>query len=540
MKNKIEEQIDDNLKPFLSTASKQRIKERVFKKIHAAESQMVKQVAEQVVIDNVKKAQIKERVFEQIQELSKKPFNFGLLSWSKRFVTALTLTVFVFSIVNIMPSGGQVVFAEGFTKVGDVSGEVYLERAGEYLEVSEEMELKEQDRIVTGSDGFIEIEFFDESISRMSSNGEVKIKKLFRPDQSSVRSYVEVSIESGTLWSRVVNLVEKDSAFVVQAGGTYATARKKAAFNMEVVDQEVEVEVFSNVVEVKTAKKLENVVSGKKAVVQSDEDVDVEELVEQEREVTWVKENIDSDNKYINDVEKKYIAAKMELTGVVEDEVVEIKDSKVDKVVLLMTFDDVKQAKKELDIAEKKFIAAELKLAENDLTEQDLQQIEQEMDLFREEIKEFKEVVKDVEIKDSKYAEELDAYLEDKVLNQKKALNTTLPDNPSYKAKEKLKEVELDLAQDDPDKLEEVVKEQRQEKLTEAEEGVLKGDTKTAMQAIDQYEEELQDESDQEEIVDEVEKELKDEIDKSLQMVEKDRGAVDLETVDEQEEVGEI
>jgi hypothetical protein len=271
-----------------------------------------------------------------------------------------------------------------------------------------------------------------------------------------VKSYVEVSVVGGALWSKVVNLVEEQSSFVVEAMDVYATA-KRAAFNVEVKDDAVEIDVFNDEIDVRTAESADKLVSGQKAVLNSDKQVEIAEISESDRNVAWVSDNLNSDEEYLLEVEARLLAAKMESVGVSAVEDYDFDTSMREGVTLFLTFDDVEKKKVELDLAEKDFIAAEIKLSEEKVLDKDEKvEVEGALSAFSETVEEFYGLVDEVGYADSEYAEELKRYVEDKVLTQKKNLSLISEESPSYEAKVIVDEL-ADIGSDDLEEVSSVV-----------------------------------------------------------------------------------
>ncbi len=517
-------------KPVLKEEKRNILKNNLLMKIKVPIVDYIRNLVLSVRIDYSKKISMKERILSLIEESSQqKWFWSNLFIFQRKFVSAVIILCLGFSMflfVNVDTNINNVVMAETFTTLYSFSGEVLLERDGEFIDLKEGMSIYEKDRLITGVDGIASVKFFDDSISRLSSDTEIIINKLFKPRDSQVQSYVEISIEDGNVWSKVLNLVEEKSSFVVQAMDVYASA-KKAAFNVEVSDEEIEINVFKNVVDVKTSDGVETVVSGQKAVLSQEKEVAVEKIDDIEKESAWVKGNLNSDKEYLTEVEQKLLAAKMESMEVETN----------DEAMLFLTFDDVKKKKMELDIAEKDFIAAEVKLSDKNLTEEDLKVIDQTFLNFSDTVSSFYDLVDEVSHTDSKYADELNLYVEEKILLQKKNLSLVLPDSPSYKAKEVINDLELLTAEDEQEALK-LKSEQEFSKLSEAEEVFDKGDKELAAKIVDDYKtgvEEVKETIDSLNIEDEQQVVLKDELSNDVEKGSKLLDGINIEGLSEEE-----
>lgn len=499
--------------PMMSVEKKEAIKKSLFENIKLA--QEVARVAQETKMQVDKRAMILERLMDLMENGRRRFGFFALPIFKKQFAAVFLVLVLVFSGVSFVNVDTKVVFASELTQLADMNGEVLVQRNGENIEATLGMELYEKDKIVTGEAAMAVVMFFDDSVSRLSPKTTMTIDQLNSKD--SVRSYVQIEVESGQVWSKVVNLVEEDSAFVVKGNGL-STRAQKGAFNVEVKNDKVEVGVFNNEVNVSGEKFKDKfkVVTGQKVVAVNKQQVapKVFSSTPAEKDGEWVKSNLKDDQKYIVEVENRLIAAKMKSVGLTVDETVSLEDSVRENTLKFLTFDDVDKQKMGLDLAEKKFISAQLKLLGKDLTDEEKAEANAAFQDFYAAVKDFYAFVETVATTDKEYAKELRKYAEDKVLQQKKALTVILPDSPYYGAKEVISQIEL-LGAGGSD-LAKIKQNQAQDKLATMEEVINKGDIKLATQVLDDYQQDITDvisildlgedvdEEDKQEIVDSV------------------------------------
>lgn len=475
-------------RPHLSSEESALIKNRLMAKLEFDVSENLSEVVSEMGLDSYKRAVMKERIFALIETVTQKKFGFfNFFVFHKKLVSAFVLFLMAFSIVPFANFNGGVVMAETFSILGEYKGEVFIERGGERVDVYAGMQIKEADKICTGADGFASIKFFDDSVSRLANDTEVVVNKLFRPELNSVKSYVEISLLSGNVWSRVVNLVERQSSFVVKANDISA-ATKKAAFNVEVIDDEVTVGVFKHFVDVETSGVAETVVRGQKVVLNDVGGVKVEQIKDSEESATWVSENLSDDQKYLAEVSEKLLVSKMETVGVKDiNDDFGFSTSVNRDAVLLLTLDDVQKSKDEIDLVERDFVAAELMLESADLSPEKKIQAEEVLANFYDKVSGFYKLIDEVKVADNFYAIELKKYIDEKLLVQKKNLSLVLPDSPSYKAKGVIDDLEL-LGADDPVELAGIKNGQIISKLSEVDDLIDKGgDQKLAEGVIDEY-----------------------------------------------------
>jgi hypothetical protein len=489
----LEKALKELPKQGLESNKKLMMKNSIMSQLNAPVIRYIRNLNSQLKFGPDIRALIKERVFALIEKTQQKRF-----LWERRlrfaavqFVGVLVLVCMAFYMFGFLSINTNVVMAETFTTLDSYSGEVSLEREGEFIELYEGMEIYEQDKLVTGTDGKLSVKFFDNSLSRLGVDSEIVINKLFKPRQSSVKSHVEISVLEGVVWSKVINLVEENSFFVVEALDVSVSA-KRAAFNVEIIGDEVEINVFKNVVEVKTLDGVEEtVVTGQTVVLNETQvQIQVKKIDDQEKESDWVVENLDSDEEYLAEVEEEILEVKKEIVGMKEDEEFKAGNSLKEQTVLFLTFDDVKQKQMELELAEKNFIAAEIRLEEENLNEKELEEIQKAFKLFEAAVNDFYTLIQRIRESDERYANELELYLEEKILIHKKNLSLVLPDSPSYQAKEVINELELSTAKDEEEALK-LKTDQGLTKLSDAEDMIDRGDVESAKEIVDEYKEDV-------------------------------------------------
>lgn len=449
----------------------------------------VRLLSEKVQLGTGKKAEIKEKIMERIEMVPQTRFFMSnYLGLMKKMVSSALLIVLAFGMFSFMSVETYVVSAGTFTMLDSFKGDVSIQRLQNLIPASVGMALMENDRVVTGANGAAVIRYFDNSVSRMSNNTQLQINKLVSPNDNSVNTYVEVSLVEGQIWSRVLNLVESDSSFVVKANEVSAAA-KKAAFNVEVDHKNVQIGVFNHAVSINNAGKTENVLSGEKLVVSNDRS-NISVLNLSEKDSGWVKENLQNDHEYLTQVELRLIEAKRVAVGLNAAGDVSYSNSLKEDALLFLTFDDVKKKKFDLDLAERSFIAAQVKLSDPTISDEDRVDAQAAMQKFGDKLKGFYQMVAEVEHTDKEYAKELRGYVDSKVLVQKKDLNMVLPDSPNYLAKNILDDAQLVGTDNQADKLRLRV-DQAADKLASAEDAKDSGKVELADKAMDDYKKDI-------------------------------------------------
>jgi hypothetical protein len=500
---KLEELLKLAEKPELSQKKKLQVRENLlFYVKNREQSRMmmsfsgiinaIRSAVAEIKVDAGKKASMKEHLMTMIESHSQKRFfwsNFA--SFHRNFAGALLAVFLFFGVFNFMTLSPTVVNASTLTVLSVVEGGVLVERDGEFIDVYEDLVLESGDSITTSSDSLAVIQYFDDSVTRLDSNTQIVITSLDRPRDNSLNSYVEISLLDGMLWSRVINLVDENSAFVVNAAEV-STKTQRGAFNIEVGSDEVEVGVFNYSVEIESEQNIDKVISGEKLTVQNSSKFSKKEKLDVNTQDDWIKGNLFSDGVYLASVEDDLLVSKMESIGVKGGDKIEFDNSLKESTALFLTFDDVKKQTLKLDLAERNFIAAQIKLGTESLTVEEKLEVEEVFETFTLTFSDFYSLIDEVETRDSEYADDLKFYAESKLSAQEKGVATLAPNDPAYAAKIVLDDLAISGADNDEDLLK-VKQGQAGEKLYLVENAVNEGDFELADQIIEDYKKDIND-----------------------------------------------
>ena len=400
----------------------------------------VQRKSQEVKIPAWASATIKERLLDYVD---------GSVSWGedqgwgtlRAGVATMLLFIFVASAVMIVPFKTPTAFAKT-TYIDNVSGDVKVMRASSLLEVKGMMPLEEGDKVVTEADATATIHFFDDSVSRLAEKTSVQVKRLYTEPLRPVVTHVEMELEEGRVWTRVVNIAD-DSNFMIDTPSIRTGVQKKAAFDLQANTEGTKVSVYDNVVKV-TSKQNEKaskaVIAGYEAAFSGDDvQQGILEKIEDTDEV-WVAANLTSDETY-----------KAELIEGAE-EIIEMQED-TDTLLLSSTLsvpdEEVEKARKQVDEAYKTLVNAEAQLVRGARKEgiEGLQDYKMQVAIILASLPELEE-------KDPLYAQVLRDLLQEKVDVQLKDFASFRPGDRLYRAKEVLQETELALASSDVRKVE--------------------------------------------------------------------------------------
>ncbi len=404
----------------------------------------LKRSARSVIMPPWAKVMMKERILEYAES----GVNWGTVSiqdgfgrFLQRASALLVLAVFAFGIVAVFPEKNAIIYAkESF--LDQVNGEVFVKRKLEMIKAKENMRLEEGDVVVSEGDSNATIRFFDDSISRMNEHTRLKIEKLYSEPYNPTLTNVELYLENGQIWTKVVNLMS-GSEFVIDTDDLRADVGKKAAFDLSAQVEGSQISVYENVVKVEpvkvTEKTKKTVVAGYKA--KSEESgLKIEKLPRNEvlkPTNQWIAGNLDSDKQYnqslIADVEKNALNP----------------EETTDDNLKTMNLPGAEDQISKFENAYQAFLDAESKLVAGDKEGAEV--------LLHEFATASEEIIAELpslSTNDPEAAEALKTLMKEKLASQTKDLSSALPGNSLYDAKEVMQDFELAMAENEVRKAE--------------------------------------------------------------------------------------
>ncbi|MEK7672592.1 MAG: FecR domain-containing protein [Patescibacteria group bacterium] len=488
-----EEMIKLMMKPSdvrLSDVKKDQLKERVFARInsHVRLENTIKAVSGDITLDAYSRVTLKERILSLIEASHQKRFFWlPVFNFTKKLVSVAMVLILTLGItmMGILQVNVGLVSAAGFTSIASVEGNAWVQRGGQIIQAVPGLKVLEND-IVKTEGGQLVIKYLDNSVSRLADDTEIVVKKLAAEHNNSTRTQVKIYLEDGEVWSKVVNLLEADSEFLIETKDVLATA-KKAAFTVKVSNEQSQIGVFNHSLEVTSENKIGRIITGEKLIIDEGKDLlAVQPISEDERNGKWVTQNMENDQIYLQELETQFIVEQTKSLGVDNIEDFSVDKSFREKTLLMLTFDDIDRAKLELDIAEKNFIAARLQLQNPAISPEDKLIADALMQEFSLQVEGFYQLINEVKEGDDAYAKDLGDYVEDKLLAQKKYLSLSLPGAPEYEARKIVDSLEL-LRAGDKNELVQIKVDQANEKLSVVEDIKQAGNQELAQTVMDEY-----------------------------------------------------
>jgi hypothetical protein len=220
----------------------------------------------------------------------------------KRGFSFAVLSVFTFALVAVSFSP-VATFAQRSTTLQVVHGHVDVLRGGKVQPSTPDMTLLEGDEIRVGDDGEAVISYFDRSFSRLFPGTHIELKRLY-DENTDDTMVVEVDLNAGKVWSRVLDLVSQ-SEFTVHAENLIASAYHRATFVVSAEARTSSVQVIQNAIGVKSSTTVspQPLLPGFRAVVShaSRTAVSVQPVEFRDADKAWVTSNLEKDQKLLAD-----------------------------------------------------------------------------------------------------------------------------------------------------------------------------------------------------------------------------------------------
>lgn len=402
--------------------------------------------------------QMKNRVFTAIFSSEKGNSQVGVLGNFKYFRTVFAgalLFVFAVSSVFLFPLRIPLTHAARSTYFEEVAGTVFVLRNGKLLPATVSFSLQEGDVILTKENSFASVRFFDDSVSRMAENTQIALKRLSSEPFNPVATQIELLLQSGRSWFRVLNLVDEKSLFTVETSQVAASVSKRAAFDLQVRLYENYLSVFDNVVDYSLINDFlpqsKSLLAGFQAHVSKDGKVKTSVIADEDtigrdpvKSAEWVRENLKRDklhgDRVVAENEKAITAANMAATSLQPKF-----DGNNDNIVL---------SNRELEKLRSQFLGSykQLLLGATFLMRQQSDEGLRLVNEFKNTVKAVAARLKDLEKTDLINTGLLRSMIETKIVQQRKDVATLLPKDALYPLKQILAETEILLADSDVDK----------------------------------------------------------------------------------------
>jgi hypothetical protein len=425
---KLEEALKELKKPNLKSETKLMMKSNILSSIKHEQKlkNIISKLAEYIKPNSVFKA----RLGQTLLAFTKSHKSSFAWQWQKVFASAL-LFVIVFMIGTVYVSDIPVIKAARQTTIVNVSGEVNLIRDEIAVQAEANMYLQQGDILITGENGTAIVRYIDDSISRLSPNSELGIRKLYQDQIKRSKTEVEIEVKKGKVWNQVVSIVGKESSFKVEVKDVTANASERASFEVKADERaQTLVSVYDNRIEVSLQDEKQMVLEGYSIAANPESSQIAKININLVEDQQWVDENIAKDKQYKDDVVAESVVKTKSEAGLTPESPLYSAKKLNESTKLLLTSDPVDNTKLKIEIALKRLNEATVYINEDKSREADPL------------IQEFRSIIRDLSKKVSE-SEELKEYFIDAISDKSKDFAVILPDDPLYKVKEALREAKL-------------------------------------------------------------------------------------------------
>ncbi|MFH1233647.1 MAG: DUF5667 domain-containing protein [Patescibacteria group bacterium] len=240
----------------------------------------------------------------------------------------------------------------------------------DYIKIAEGMEIMPGDIIKTGDNSQVIINFYDNTVSRLDSNSEIKFEKLSIDKENFAKTKINIFMSAGQIWSRIIQLMDKDASFEINSSVTVATVRG-TAFDFEVIsgDKLAKIDVVEGIIEVVNAETKEkiNLLEGNTAVINGkketealvDKKIIIQPISEEKLKSKWVKDNQKLDEDFEKQGKEKAKKLNKEIAGVLPDSTMYKVKRIAEKVKIILTNNPVEKQKIIIAFANKRLSEAQ-------------------------------------------------------------------------------------------------------------------------------------------------------------------------------------
>jgi len=217
---------------------------------------------------------------------------------------------------------------EDQTTLQVTAGSVLVKRAnGQEEKITGQTTLNPGDTIKVDKDSTAEIQWFDDSISRLKENTELTIEKAAYNPDNITETRISIRVVAGEVWNKVRSLVDRKSEFLTYTGNVVSGVRG-CTYNVIVKGDEVTVESVAHAAFVapydpSTQKRGDEkrIVRGQRALITAKAKAPKVEKIPQERlKSDWVKGNRNQDKKIEKQNREKDLKRLMKRVGALPGE----------------------------------------------------------------------------------------------------------------------------------------------------------------------------------------------------------------------------
>ncbi len=415
----------------------------------------------------------------------------------RRLTAAGLLSFFIIALAGNAVLSPSVTYAHSQSTLEDITGDVTVDRGNITIEGYNGLVLNESDVVKTADNASASVRFIDESIGRLSENTALHIVSQKIDQFNQAQSVVEVVLDYGRFWTRVVNLIDNNSRFEVKTPSVTAVAKRRAAFDVEVSNLgSSRITAIHNRVDVRVANASRGVVettlvkgfsanitklNGNYPVITQTPLAVLIPTVAEAKNDAWVADNLSKDVTYIEQVKEVSKQAVRDQAGSVPGNAFYAFEQLSDSTSLALTMYASERNKKLLALAEKKIGQAAVLLEQGNANA-----AQDSLNGFLSDIEQVALWIKEQQQTNPEDVIEVKALLESLISQSHKHFSLVLPTDVTYLVKEAVAQAEFIVADNPVSKTEQQLN-TATEKLIEAHDLAEQGNTPLATQQIADY-----------------------------------------------------
>jgi len=370
------------------------------------------------------------------------------------------------------------------TYVAEVLGEASYKKAGsiEWINIEKNQELFAGDTVKTGKNGKVSINFFDNSIAHIGPDSEVTISENQIDKNNYSKINVKLFVIVGRVWSRIIQLSDKEATYEVGSNNTVATVRgtifdyivdQVGATQVSSVENAVAISAieFKEEVDqstgqkkaVRTVVKTLNLLPDKEIKIEKDleknqiKEPEIISISEIEKTSGWYRANQEADKKIEEQIKEKQAEISRQTAGILPDSKLYAIKQLAEKTRVMLASDS--NQKNELEAA---FLGRRLaeghalvEIGKVGLAEEVMQKFSSGLDNLMNNLKQ------------DEASQNIKSQINNQISLQKNLLDQILPDETAYSVKKSLENFEQKIANEDDKNY--LIYLQAKERLKEAE-----------------------------------------------------------------------
>lgn len=349
----------------------------------------------------------------------------------------------------------------------ETAGDAQIKSAGSnnWEIIAKDREIKPGDEIKTGSDGQISINFYNTSSSRIGPESQITIDQATIDKYNYAKTKVSLMVTLGRVWSRIINLADREASFETGSNSTVATVRGTTIDFERTKDEQDKINAVESIVtvsllanegtstqpnknELRRILKSINLVQGSGATIVAGEqkEIVVQPIPVEEKNTTWFNKNQQNDRKFEEEMKNLKEAQNQEIAGILPDSSLYKIKKIAESARVALTFDP--NEKQALEVS---FLNRRLAEAQELINDGKAGLAENVANEFAAKTQKFYQSAAKSQISQDNL-NNLDGQIHNQINLQEQLLANTTPDNPAYGIKSKLEQLNLEITNNEGDK----------------------------------------------------------------------------------------